>query len=114
MEKTLEAFSGTTGMTSGQFKDIDNELEIGCYPNPFNSNTIIETNLNTGGFVSVIVYDILGQQVKKLLYSYMTPGRKKLTWNGIDDNHNSVNSGVYIVRLRSGENTISSKILLLK
>ena len=114
LEKTLEAFSGTTGMTSGQFKDIDNELEIGCYPNPFNSNTIIETNLNTGGFVSVIVYDILGQQVKKLLYSYMTPGRKKLTWNGIDDNHNSVNSGVYIVRLRSGENTISSKILLLK
>jgi flagellar hook assembly protein FlgD len=64
--------------------------------------------------VSIIVYNILGQQVRKLIDATMMPGAHHIIWNGDSDQGVPVSSGIYIVRLNSVNHQLSQKVVLLK
>ncbi|UCH09129.1 MAG: T9SS type A sorting domain-containing protein [Fidelibacterota bacterium] len=64
------------------------------YPNPFNPVSTIRYDLPTGGAVSLIVYDILGREVVRLVDGYMEPGHHQVQWNA-----RAIPSGIYIARL---------------
>jgi hypothetical protein len=65
------------------------------YPNPFNPTTTIEFTLNEDAFVTLKIYDILGQEVATLL------DREQLTSgaNDVDFNASNMSSGVYYYRI---------------
>jgi len=86
----------------------------GNYPNPFNPTTTISYSIPTDGNVELIVYNIRGQKVKKLVKGTQPAGVYNVTWNGKDENNRSASSGVYFYKLRSSGKTAVKKMLLLK
>jgi beta-glucuronidase len=79
------------------------------YPNPFNPATEIKFDIMNSGFVSLKVYDILGNLVQELVNKEMNPGSYKVNFNA-----SNLSSGVYLYKLQTGEFTSSKKMVLLK
>ena len=82
------------------------------YPNPFNPSTQISFDVPSVEFITLRVYNLLGQDVKTLSSKIMNPGRYIFEWDGTDLLNNDVASGVYFYELR-GESFISRKKMLL-
>ena len=79
------------------------------YPNPFNPSTSMDLSLNESGYVSVKVYNVMGQVVSTLVDGNMDAGYHTLTWNA-----DNMPSGMYLVRVQSGNNVETQKLMLLK
>ncbi len=85
------------------------------FPNPFNPTTTIAFHVpDAGAVIELGVFNVAGERVRTLLAEEMSPGRKTVTWNGLDDSGESVSSGIYFVRLASGATTLEKKVVLLK
>jgi hypothetical protein len=65
------------------------------FPNPFNPATTIEFSLSAIGPVSLIVYDMRGRLVRKLVSCEQPAGRQRIVWDATDDDGQRVGSGVY-------------------
>ncbi|MBI5020825.1 MAG: T9SS type A sorting domain-containing protein [Ignavibacteriales bacterium] len=79
------------------------------YPNPFNPSTNIEYQISKIGFVSLKIYDILGQEIETLVNEEKQPGIYNIDWDA-----NGYPNGVYLYRLQSGTFTDTKKLLLMK
>ncbi len=84
------------------------------YPNPFNPTTSISFALTKKDMTKLIVYNTMGQAIRTLVDYEMTAGNHQVTWDGLDDNSNSVSSGVYLYQLISNGQTQSKRMLLMK
>ncbi len=84
------------------------------YPNPFNPSTTIKYGIPKSVYVSVKIYDILGQEVKSLVESEKGAGTYEIIWNGNDNSGSKVSSGLYIVRVAAGKQIITKKMVLMK
>jgi hypothetical protein len=84
------------------------------YPNPFNLSTTITYSVTNLQQVEIVIFDILGNQVKKLFNGFALPGLNRIRWNGENNMAQIVNSGVYIYRIISGESVLSGKMVLNK
>ncbi|HOT98412.1 MAG TPA: Ig-like domain-containing protein [bacterium] len=74
------------------------------YPNPFNPRTSIRFELPYDKEVRLVVYDILGREVRTLYESTASAGVHALIWDGLNDDQIPVAAGVYIYRLEVWEN----------
>ncbi len=79
------------------------------YPNPFNPVTKIEYSIPKAGYVKLIVYDMLGRQVKILADGEQNAGVYRVELNG-----GELSSGVYFYRLTSENYTDTKKMVLVK
>ena len=96
---------------------IDNLIQnsFSNYPNPFNPSTTISFSVQqTSSFVTLDIYNIQGQRIKKLEIRNLKLGINEVIWNGTDDNDNSVSSGIYIYKLKTGDFEKTKKMILLK
>ena len=84
------------------------------YPNPFNPSTTIKFDLPVATEVSLVIYDLLGQEVVWLASEQMEPGYHQIVWKGETADGRSVPSGIYIARLLTPEYRKSIKMVLLK
>lgn len=82
------------------------------YPNPFNPNTTIRYDLPRQCKVHLVVYDLLGKNVRTLINKTQTSGRKLVRWNGRDDSGNPIASGVYLYQI-SADDFIQTKRMIL-
>ena len=87
----------------GEFKLEQN------YPNPFNPTTQINYSVPKNGFVTLKVYDILGQEVTTLFSGVQHVGNYVATFDG-----SKLASGVYFYKLLSENISITKKLLLMK
>ncbi|MBI4531297.1 MAG: T9SS type A sorting domain-containing protein, partial [Candidatus Latescibacteria bacterium] len=83
-------------------------------PNPFNTETTIMYRLPIGGAVSLTIYNLSGQQARKLIDSYQGSGEHRVVWDGRDDRGRSIATGVYFYRLTAGEFTAVRRMILVK
>ena len=79
------------------------------YPNPFNPMTMIKYSLPKAGDVSLIVYNLLGEEVALLINVNMPAGYHHVTWDA-----SRVSSGIYFYRLQAGDFVRTRKMVLLK
>ena len=86
------------------------------FPNPFNPSTTIKyTVVGTGGQgpgvskIRLVVYDLLGREVKVLVDEKKAPGNYEVRFDGT-----GLSSGVYFYRLAAGDFTATKKLILLK
>ena len=85
-----------------------------AYPNPFNPSTTLRYELPHASEVTLIVYDLLGREVAKLVDGYLEPGYHQTQWSGRDQVGRDVPSGIYIARLVTHGYSKSIKMVLLK
>ncbi len=83
-------------------------------PNPFNPVTTIAYALQHPGRSRLIVYNVSGAQVRKLVDASQAAGSYSVTWDGRDDSGMPAASGVYFYRLTSGSFAQTRKMVLLK
>ena len=84
------------------------------YPNPFNPSTVINYALPKAEFVTIRIYNMLGQEVATLLNNEVNAGVYNIMWNGMDNSGTKVATGTYIYRVVAGDNIVSKKMILLK
>ena len=84
------------------------------YPNPFNPGTTIRFDLAEGSFVTLRIYDGLGQRVRTLTEASLSAGSYSRTWDGRDAQGVRVGSGVYYYELRAGTFASMKKMTLLQ
>jgi PKD repeat protein len=94
--------------------EVPQEFNLGNHPNPFNPTTDISFTLPEPSYVTLTIYNVVGQQVITLVDGYRTAGPHTVTWSGRSANGEAVSSGIYFYRLEAGEKAISKKMLLLK
>ena len=79
------------------------------YPNPFNPTTIIRFSLPKSGYVTLKVYNLLGQEIETLVNGERTAGGYNIEWHP-----SGLTSGVYFYRLSAGSYSEIKKMLFLK
>lgn len=92
----------------------DNSITIESYPNPFNPTTTIRYRLESDEFVTLKVYNMLGQEVNTLVSDFQTKGVWESLWDGRDNAGTPVASGTYLYQLTAGDITYSGKMVFLK
>ncbi|PKL87064.1 MAG: hypothetical protein CVV23_17305 [Ignavibacteriae bacterium HGW-Ignavibacteriae-2] len=115
-------YAGGTGGTiykkreDGNFTDVNNELEVPAefnlsqnYPNPFNPSTSIEFGIREAGQYSLLVYNIIGEQVAELVNGELNAGRHQVHFDA-----NRLSSGIYIYKLVGNKVNITRKMILMK
>lgn len=85
-------------------------LLLSNYPNPFNPNTVISYQLAVGGFVSLKIYDILGNEISTLVNEVQKPGKYAVGF----DTYNKLSSGIYFSRLTVDGSVRIRKMVVLK
>ena len=85
-----------------------------CYPNPFNPSTTISYTLDEAVRVQLTVHDISGRQVAQILDTRQRSGMHTLEWRALDENGQSLETGVYLCRLRAGAQIRTIKMVILK
>ncbi|MGA3286954.1 MAG: T9SS type A sorting domain-containing protein [Bacteroidota bacterium] len=86
-----------------EFKLVQN------YPNPFNPTTQINYAVPQNGYMTLKVYNLLGQPVATLFEGVHSVGNYQATFNA-----GNLPSGVYFTRLQAGSVSITKKMLLMK
>ncbi|MCX6121218.1 MAG: T9SS type A sorting domain-containing protein [Ignavibacteriales bacterium] len=101
---------GTITSVNDQPKIVIADFELHQnYPNPFNPITTIEYDLRTSSNIILIVYNLLGEEVKTLVKERQQKGSYKITFDARD-----LASGVYIYKLTTGNTMFSKKMLYIK
>ena len=83
-------------------------------PNPFNPSTTIRYTLARASSATLAVYDAAGRRIVELTNGRHNAGPHQKMWNGRDSRGLPVSSGVYFVRLQSGDEVRVRKVALLK
>ncbi|MBK7500635.1 MAG: T9SS type A sorting domain-containing protein [Ignavibacteriales bacterium] len=79
------------------------------YPNPFNPSTTISFSIQTDQFVTLKVFNAIGEEMATLINKNLTRGTHNINFNA-----DGLSSGFYIYRLESGNQVQVRKMMLLK
>ncbi|NIR71236.1 MAG: T9SS type A sorting domain-containing protein [Phycisphaerae bacterium] len=84
------------------------------YPNPFNPATTISYQLPQAEKVSIVIYDLIGRQVRELINRNQEAGVHSVKWDGRDQARQTVAAGVYIYKITAGQFSQVRKMVLVK
>jgi hypothetical protein len=110
----MGAYGGQAIPTDVRERERDLELPKGIclsqnYPNPFNSSTVINYSLPNTSFVTVSIYNVLGQLGSIIFEGIQQPGRQAITWNADD-----YPSGIYFARVNADQRSGNVRMVLIK
>lgn len=111
---SMDVIGHTTGIDDGQLAVPTDFALQQNYPNPFNPTTEIEYSIAAAGNYSINIYNILGQRLKTLVNANLPAGSYKVRWDGTDENHQHVGSGIYFYSLKGKNLNLTKKMILLK
>jgi len=84
------------------------------FPNPFNPRTTIHYELPNQELVKIIIFNLLGHQVKRLVDGFRGAGVNSIVWDATNDHGQPVSAGIYIYQLQAGGFLQTRKMILLK
>ncbi len=84
------------------------------YPNPFNPETIIRFDLPEAVEVQLVIFDLAGREVRRLVDKSMAVGYHHVLWDGKDNNGKHAPSGVYLYQLTAGDFREQRKLALVR
>lgn len=82
------------------------------YPNPARDFVNINYSLTESAFVTVMIYDVQGRPVKKLIRENQSSGEHQLIWDGSNENGSKCNSGLYFYSANINGQLYSGQIVL--
>ena len=100
---------------SGQLSFPEGTKLFQNYPNPFNGTTNIKYSVNLPNIqVRVELNNILGRRIRTLVNRVHQAGEYKVEWDGNDESGIQASSGIYFLKIQSGSEFRSQKIVLLR
>ncbi len=84
------------------------------YPNPFNPETRINFKLREAGYVQLSIYNLKGQEVRRLVAAALPGGVQTISWNGKDNNGITLSTGTYIYKLQVNGFEVSRRMEFVK
>ncbi|MCD6205427.1 MAG: T9SS type A sorting domain-containing protein [Candidatus Marinimicrobia bacterium] len=100
----------TGGTAVEQVSSVASEFKLAQnFPNPFNPTTNIQFEIPENSFVTLTVYDLMGQEVTKLVNDYRAAGSYSVTFDGAE-----LSSGIYFYKLQAGNLSKTMKMVLAK
>ncbi len=85
------------------------------YPNPFNMSTTLTYSINADGYITICIYNTLGQPVRKLVNNEQRfAGKYSVQWDGTDNTGQEVTSGIYFVTLYQSGRVDIKRIVFMK
>ncbi len=94
---------------SNETTESPKEYSLSNYPNPFNPTTKINYELQVTNYVSLKVYDVLGNEIAILVKEKQNAGRYSVNFNGAN-----LSSGIYFYRFESNGIVMTGRMLLIK
>ena len=79
------------------------------YPNPFNPTTNISYSISQRSFVTLKIYDVLGNEITTLINKEMQSGSYEVEFDA-----SNLPSGIYFYQIRAGAFVDTKKLILLK
>ena len=79
------------------------------YPNPFNPSTTLSYSIPELGMVELIVYDVLGKEIAKLVNKEQQAGSYEVQFDA-----SNLGSGIYFYRIQAGDFVEAKKMVLMK
>ncbi len=107
-EPDYQTIIGSYHNTPAPFLDLSN------YPNPFNAESTIEFSLKEINPVSLIIYTMTGQQIRRLVTETLPADVHRVIWDGTDNSGREVSSGIYIYQVQTGGYAESNKMMLMR
>lgn len=112
--------TGSVKFSEAELRSIEVELSSGGdfptvfalyqnYPNPFNPRTDIRYQIAESRFVTLRIYDLLGQEMATLVHDVRQPGKYSVSWDA-----SGFSSGIYFYQLTAGAFTSVRKLVVLK
>ena len=106
----LEVNGYVTGPTSVNDVSLPSVFSLSQnFPNPFNPATNFEFRITESGFVTLKVYNLLGDEVATIVNKRLKAGNYRYKWKPVN-----LASGVYLYQLREGNFKETKKLILLK
>ena len=99
----------TMCMVTGVNALVDESMSVFVSPNPSSHETTIEFSILQTENVSVSIYDVTGRRVATLVEGMLPSGRHRVTWNVANQN-----AGVYFLKFRGGQRTVTEKLVVAK
>jgi hypothetical protein len=81
------------------------------FPNPFRDATTIRYEVEDGGDVEIVVYDLQGREVERLVDGFREPGEYTVEWDGRSAADREVAAGIYVVRMSTSGGTSTIRVL---
>ena len=116
--------NSTFGAEFAEVQELNNDKEqsdipvkfklFPAYPNPFNPITTIRYSLSQNGLVNIVIYDMMGKEIKTLVNSVQTAGDNTIQWNATNNLGQSVGAGIYLFQIQVGNYFQTNKLVLLK
>jgi hypothetical protein len=112
---------GTPGKINDTFVDVDEKTEsipneftlYQNYPNPFNPGTLIRFSIPQNSFVTLKIYDIIGNEIAILINEEKSAGNYEVEFSSLKNNL-KISSGVYLYQLRANDFMETKKMILIK
>jgi len=98
-----------TGIDDDNFNQPDKFVLHQNYPNPFNPSTTIKFQIPESGFISLKVYDILGNELTTLVNEEKPSGSYEVEFNAVE-----LSSGIYFYKLQASSFVETKKMILIK
>ena len=95
----------TVGLTSDVADVVEANTSLNVYPNPASGHVYIDVNLSSRQDGEIKIFDVLGKQV----YSHAF---RALTAESVEADLSELQSGVYMVSLRTGKEVITKKLMI--
>ena len=104
-----------TGFTLNKVSSVPLTFAISQnYPNPFNPVTSISYEIPEESFVTISVYNMVGQKVTDLVHELCSVGYHRTVWNGTNMAGDPVSSGVYMYTIEANDFRSVKKMILMK
>jgi len=110
----LAPVTGATTILLVDKKNLQATIELTNQPNPFNPTTRIYFQNVRAGKAKLVIYDMLGKQVRLFELGHLAPGTHEQFWDGKNNEGVELSSGVYFVKFICGNDIKISKMIKLK
>lgn len=89
-------------------------LTLSNYPNPFATQTTLKVHGLKQNNVVINIYNVRGQRVRTIQGDDVKGGNGSVTWNGEDANGDKLPSGLYFAKIKTNNESVTKKILIMK
>ncbi|MCB0743299.1 MAG: C39 family peptidase [Ignavibacteriae bacterium] len=105
----LEDSASIVSVDNSELIQLSDNYNLSVYPNPFNPQTNITFETKVRNQTEIIVYDLIGREVEKIFKDIIEPGSYIFNWNA-----SNLPSGMYLIRVISGNYSNTIKAFLVK